>query len=588
MKKLLSSLLLLSLLPVYGCSDSAAAGTSGTQKLETKNVPVYCAGLQDYRSPEEMILTPEFPLYYTGDAGDLPYTDLAEFVGLMNSVDAADSGKTAENYTYSTDSDIFTCTYGPRSSDVIFDFHNGTMTYSCMDTFGKDPAYSPFELQTNELEYLQRTYDPRVGHLGSPKTLSLSDYGIPMLREDEKYLVPLHTAYDFLMWVPQCPWSILTCNDSAIFIGGHNSMFGYSDALSELGEIYFGQQPAERSPKLAQYGYDELCLILDAFYGLKDTHRIDSFRGFLRNNGYEEKLLSTDAKEADQALLDIIRFVLDDFHSSDGFPSWMSGADAEMSYEGKSLCQSTDEIREKNFEDAFADSSLDGNDFYTESGNTAYIILSDMTAAAESDHFYQADSNDINTINSSDVAERILYADNQINRENSPVENVVLDLSRNHGGDVNSAGCVLSWFLGEGYVVIGNSFSGGLGITRYKADISRDHQFTEADTLQGKKKLFCLISPETFSSANLTAAMLKMSGVVTMIGQTSRGGSGIKTPAVTGWDSIFYMSGFRTVATEKNGSWYDMDTGVVPDVYIAEPETFYDREKLTDIINGIH
>ncbi len=62
-----------------------------------------------------------------------------------------------------------------------------------------------------------------------------------------------------------------------------------------------GALPAERSPELAAYGYNELCLILDSFYGLKEAHRIGSFRSFFRANGYEEALLSADPKEADQA-----------------------------------------------------------------------------------------------------------------------------------------------------------------------------------------------------------------------------------------------------------------------------------------------
>ena len=136
-------------------------------------------------------------------------------------------------------------------------------------------------------------------------------------------------------------------------------------------------------------------------------------------------------------------------------------------------------------------------------------------------------------------------------------------------------------------MTIANSFTGGFGIGKYKADINRDHQFTAEDSLRGKKKLFCLISPLTFSSANMTAAMMKSSGAVTMIGQTTRGGSGIVTPAVTGWNSVFVISGFKTVVTVKNGSWYDADQGVSPDVYLADPAAFYDRERLTEIINGI-
>ena len=153
---------------------------------------------------------------------------------------------------------------------------------------------------------------------------------------------------------------------------------------------------------------------------------------------------------------------------------------------------------------------------------------------------------------------------------------------------MNSTAVLLCWLLGEGYITIGNSFTGGLGVSRYKADINRDHQFTEADSLIGKKKLFCLISPKTFSSANMAAAMMKMSGRVTLIGRPSRGGSGSMMPATTAWGTLFRISGFRTVATVKNGSWYDADPGVIPDVYLSDFSTFYNRERLAEIINGLH
>ena len=590
MKRCLAILILLALLPV-----SVQAG-SAPHTVKTNSVPVYCTDDRDIRSAQDMVLIPDHPLYYLDGAGDLPYADLKDFVGLMNSVAAFDArdpfgGEIApkEDYAFSIDEErhVFTCTFVPRQSHVIIDFDRGTVTYTCMDTFGKAPDHSPFEIQTNELDFLERIYDPKVSRLGGERTLDLLSYGIPMIAQDGKYLLPLHTAFDLMMWVADAPMRILCCNGAAVFIGPRDSMFGWSDAPSELGQIYFSQPPALRSPELARYGYNELCLILDHFYGLKDSHHIGSFRSFFKNNGYEEKLLSPDPAQADQALLDTIRFALNDFHSNFNFSSWMAGPEEELTYEGEGLSSGIFDQTEAAFRKAFGDSGLDPLVFYSESGDTAYLTLYAMSTSVTSERFYSMDPGDPENIAFMDAVEEILYAHGRIFRENSPIKNVVLDLSHNPGGDVNSAACALSWFLGEGYVTIANSFSGGLGVGQYRADIDRDRQFTDGDTLRGKKKLFCLISPETFSSANLTAAMLKMSGEVTMIGRTTKGGSGIVTPAVTGWDTIFTLSGFRTVVTVKNGSWYDADTGVAPDVYLSDPALFYDRDRLTGIIDAL-
>ena len=584
MKKIIAMLVLLSLLPAAAFGENAAPVS---HTLEMKTVPVYYPGNQYALEAVDMVLLHDFPLYYADGVADLPYAELTDIVRLMNSMEPSGNG---ENYAFSTDGEagVFTCTYLPRKSDIIIDFSRGTLTYSCLDTFGRDPAFSPAEIQTNPLDYLQRIYVPELSRLGGTRTVSLADYGIPMLAQDGKYLLPLHTAFDFLIWAPKAPGSFLCCNGEAVFICAYISDFGYSDAPSELGNIYFSQQPAERSPELAQYGYDELCLTLDSFYGLKDAHHIAAFRDFFRNNGYEERLLSRDPKEADSALQDAIVYALDDFHSSFSLASWMSGLGTDPLPAGNGFSGERFSKISAAFAAACNQYHPDGSDFYTESGNTAYVLLPMMATFTDSERYYALNTDDKNEISSSDAVQQMLYADRQINRENSPIENVVMDLSLNHGGDVNSPACLLSWFLGEGYTSIANTFTGGLSIGKYRADVNRDHQFTEEDTLRGRKRLFCLISPETFSSANMTAAMLKDSGAVTLIGQTTKGGSGTVMPISTGWDTVIVLSGFRTVVSVKNGSWYDRDTGVVPDVYLSDPELFYDRDRLTELINTLY
>ena len=37
----------------------------------------------------------------------------------------------------------------------------------------------------------------------------------------------------------------------------------------------------------------------------------------------------------------------------------------------------------------------------------------------------------------------------------------------------------------------------------------------------------------------------------------------------------------------KNGSFYDIDRGATPDYKISRIEDFYDRNKLTNFINGL-
>ena len=44
-------------------------------------------------------------------------------------------------------------------------------------------------------------------------------------------LLPLHTAFDLLLWVPKAPNAVLCCSGKAVYIGDVSRMFGYADAL---------------------------------------------------------------------------------------------------------------------------------------------------------------------------------------------------------------------------------------------------------------------------------------------------------------------------------------------------------------------
>ena len=142
MKKCLMFLILLTLLPVPSLAET------GAHRIEQRSVPVYCTDLQDWRSAEEMVLIPDYPLYYVDGVKDLPYVELSDFVDLVNKVDTFDSRdpfgaepEAKEDYACSADEDgVFVCAYQPQQSQVIIDFNFGTLTYTCMDTFGKDPA----------------------------------------------------------------------------------------------------------------------------------------------------------------------------------------------------------------------------------------------------------------------------------------------------------------------------------------------------------------------------------------------------------------------------------------------------------------
>ena len=111
-------------------------------------------------------------------------------------------------------------------------------------------------------------------------------------------------------------------------------------------------------------------------------------------------------------------------------------------------------------------------------------------------------------------------------------------------------------------------------------------KFDISDTVMDKK-LYCIISPSSFSCGNLVPAAFKSSGVVTLLGRTSGGGSCSVQPASTAWGTMFNYSSPRRLSFLKNGSFYDIDQGVEPDFVINDMSKIYDRQALTDYINHL-
>ncbi len=123
--------------------------------------------------------------------------------------------------------------------------------------------------------------------------------------------------------------------------------------------------------------------------------------------------------------------------------------------------------------------------------------------------------------------------------------------------------------------------------TKYRADINLDREFDEKDELTGNN-LYCLTSPVSFSCANRVPGICKASGRVTLLGDTTGGGSCVVMPMTSAWGSLYQISGTVRMSFVKNGSFYDMDRGVDPDVILTKTDTFCDREKLTEIINSLY
>ena len=572
MRKLISIFLCLCLI---ACIVPAVAEYT-LHAIDSTEFPLYGA----VASVEEM---GTLKLYFLNGVNDLPYIELHDWLALaikcFREDDTTEEG--AYNLTLET-AGPSACFTRETQYSLVIDFNANTFRFPDYNLFMKNPTMStPLDFTSRkcynkdgEPSLMKKNEEFTFDRYGSEMVINFGDYGIDLIWQDGMYLVPLQTMADFLL---------SPATGLSLFFNGKSVIL--SSKTDSCTDLYFAGETGKRSPELAEYGYNELCVMLDCLYGQKETHEIASFNEFFTQIGFDRALKDTDPLIADKAMVLLIKKYFDEGHCGfDGY-SYLSGpTDFQPEY-GPSMEGYIEQY--KKYLLARKAAFPDGVPAYYEVGNTAYITFDqfDMKSATYDDYYGYENKQDI-PFGDDDTIALIIKAHEQITRENSPIENVVIDLSCNLGGAVDTAAYMLAWCLGKANISIKDNFTGAMATTEYWADVNLDRKFDEKDTITDKN-IYCLISPVSFSCGNLVPNVFKQSGMVTLLGRTSGGGSCIVQFISTAWGTSFHMSASRRMSFLKNGALYDIDRGADPDYTLSRPEKYYDREWLTEFINSL-
>ena len=571
MKKLLSILLILSMFASLGVTAFAAE----THEITSAAFPLYF-------DSDDMGM--DVTLYFLDGVTDLPYIEVNDWLSLMDNF--FDGPGTDINYSIETDGPVVTYTRHNSDSEardngatMVIDFDKNSIDF--MD-------YNVFCLRGNAATLLDTVTMNLLNEAGEPVLLEkvdtgsftrygdelifpLSDYGIDLIMQDGLYLVPLQTMSDIVM--PNTTMGSFFFNGQCVIV---------SADISACADLYYAAPTGDRSEALAEFGYNELCMMMDYFYGLKETHRIESFDRLFDDIGFKGPLTGPSAEQADKAIYRLTTDFLDDNHTDwHGF-SYLAGP---LDYSASGAARTKLFAYLERLNAAKAQLYPDGIPGYEEIGNTAYISFDTfMNLTRNGEDYYRVE--DLQDFPAEDSIALIMRAHEQIYRENSPIENVVLDLSTNLGGSESAAVFTIAWFLGEAAISGTDNMTGAMGTTTYRADVNRDGVFDEKDTV-ADKNLFCLISPCSFSSGNLVPCVFKDSGMVTLLGRTSGGGACSILNVSTAWGTSFQISVNICASFLKNGAFYDVDRGAEPDYVLTVPDSFYDRAALTDYLNSL-
>ena len=579
-------------------------------------------------------------LYFV-DGGDIPYVALSEYMPLMSEAYAA-RGKEGVEFTirqleggqefYVSRTDGSASMLVNAEEDTLF-FDNFNLfihkpgvkgLVSVMDLSEPDEmdateyimrlaqASTPEEMQQITDEYkaamqqtqntLFKTNTGVFNRSGSSIKLDLSDYIIDIVSYEGECYIPLQTMSDLFMAEAYLKY---------VFNG--ETLFGAAYGTDLLSEKYLSE-PANMSLEYARFNYNELRFLLGCMYGLAPEHGIDSFGNMLTQySGLADGITSRIPEEFDEALAKLTLTFFDDGHSGFAAPSFGSSANpavtaiANMTFYGPSSKALI--LAGNNFKTARLAAYPDGVPAYQEIGDTAFITF-DSFLVTEDDlasYYTVPDDTDYSQVlvgapvlSPTDVVKvdtirLVIYAHKMIMREGSPIKNVVVDLTNNGGGNADAAVFLISWLCGKADIAIRDTFTGAQTLMSFHADVNLDNVYSytgmenvTTDSLQQSDiSVYCLTSPMSFSCGNLVPAACKMSRVVTTVGQTSGGGSCAVLPCTTASGAEFQISGPKQLSIVRNGSFYNIDEGIEPDIPLTKVESFYDRQALVELLRSV-
>ena len=574
-KRAALAILLLSAM-LFSTAFSAVPGKTGPVSSEV--LPFYFLSSEDCTDTEVFFMNGNRQIPYVS-----PETWKTMYLKLFH--DGSMQFPADPNVSLELACDAGTVTYTRENGSVMtIDCVKDVVTFSDFDAFTAH-SYSATLIDvlhldgyndSDEPEYLSRlpgSYD----RTGGPARIDMAAYGIDFIYLDDQYYIPVQIMSDMLM--PLSYVNFLYNTEALMFFDFSTMLVG-----CDLGEIYYSVEPQERSPELIDFTYGEICMMMDCFFGFREEHKVNSFDEYFSQTFVDgvslRDMLRGSSTDMETAICYLIAYGIDDLHSCFLLPGFYSGFETEPYVNNAGTSSDKQLILMEKYRDAREMVYPDGVPAYEEFGNTAFVTFDRFSLPGKDYYAQPADEN------AGDTFGIIEYAHSRIFREDSPIENVVLDLSCNGGGAEDAAIYVMSWMLGSAGLPLQNTFSGATATTYYSADVNMDRDFTEEDSLCGLN-LYCLISPCAFSCGNMVPCMLKDSGSVTLIGQPSSGGACALQPMTTASGSYFHTSGYKRLCTVQNGLYYHIDRGVSPDFPLSKVESFYDRAALTDYINSL-
>lgn len=389
--------------------------------------------------------------------------------------------------------------------------------------------------------------------------------------DDTYYLFPFHLAN--LLFLSGTYYNVYYNGN------GYYGIYGIPSASSE-GESLTMYQTIKTSSfnntdipsDVLVASYDLLAFSLNYFYGLKKELGIEDY--YQQFGSYRDVLLGGHARDFSSGLFRFINRNIDDLHTSFAFPGYYN--DLSYTLQLTSLAQLGTRVRawyDVYFEvSALRDQTFPNGapNYRMIDQNRTLIIYLDSFDTATVDNPEGADSDRFMRETLTDAFSKY-----------SNIQNIVVDLSNNTGGNLGALLRVLGYLTDEPLEMSFKNPLDGSNVT-YFADVDR--------VAYSQQNWYIMTSKVTFSAANLMTAIAQHMGIATIIGTTSGGGASSITPMVLPDGSFFIMSSLNVLSLrsgnlEQGYTYQSIEYGIDPDI-ILPVKDLYNDQKLIEAINA--
>lgn len=526
------------------------AGCSGDE-WSTKTVNVY-TGSTDAES------TGSVTALFRSEAKNIPYlapsTLLPEFHQDCDVID---------------ENGVLTLKNNATNATVVADVAKNTIVFSdYYKVFGNTSAPNPMSSEVDPSCFQQTS----VSYEGKSRTVSLDDYSLKMYTFDGRVVMPAATFFD--LYEPNYKFSY---NGSDFY--RVDGIYDDQLNLTEYGQS-FKNVPTSYTydNNLRNFAYHELCLSLDFNYEMTTMLKYPSFEELLVTKGIKDKIFDGEpsATKWDDGLNLIFNDLLNDnghtgIYRSSSNVFLKEATDASRITRAATMKQNSDvcdAIEAKRTEKEISVGTIED---YVESDKT-YIVNFDEFA------WYSQNEDGSYNKEGEDSASLIYKANNYLQEHLDQVDNVIIDLTCNGGGEDSAELQLSSWIHGEAYQYCYGEKAYGKAVSKYVCDVNMDGKYDSKDNINGKK-IYLLTSNYSYSNANVFSGEMKGTANVTLIGQKTGGGSCnvLQFSSVMG---NFYRLSSLTRAV--NANWDSIETGVEPDIEINDSDLSKLADQLTD------